>query len=32
MAKSWNEKLVGGKPAHVSEMVKPLWGLKEGIG
>ena len=30
MAKSWSEKLQGGKPAHVSAMAKPLWGLDKG--
>ena len=30
MAKSWNEKLLGGKPAHVSPMTKDMWGLEKG--
>jgi hypothetical protein len=30
MGKSWREKLLGGKPAHVSAMAKPLWGLGKG--
>jgi hypothetical protein len=30
MAKTWNEKLRAGKPAHLSIMTKPLWGLQTG--
>lgn len=30
MAKSWGEKLLGGKPAHVSPMTKDMWGLSKG--
>jgi hypothetical protein len=30
MAKSWNEKLHGAKPAHVSAMTKAMWGLAKG--
>ena len=30
MAKSWGEKLLGAKPAHVSPMTKAMWGLEKG--
>ena len=30
MAKSWGDKLVGAKPAHVSAMTAAMWGLKKG--
>ena len=28
--KSWGEKMLGGKPAHVSVMTKSMWGLRAG--
>lgn len=30
MAKTWDEKLKGGQPAHVSAMTKAMWGLDKG--
>jgi hypothetical protein len=30
MAKSWGEKLLGGRPAHISSMPKAMWGLEKG--
>ena len=30
MAKTWGEKLTGAKPAHVSAMSKPMWGMAKG--
>lgn len=30
MAKSWGEKLLGGKLAHVSAMTKAMWGMEKG--
>ena len=30
MAKSWGEKLMGAKPAHISAMTKSMWGMQAG--
>jgi hypothetical protein len=30
MVKTWDEKLKGGQPAHVSPMTKAMWGLDKG--
>ena len=30
MAKSWAEKLAGGKPAHVATMPTAMWGMSKG--